>query len=65
MGVGIHKGGSLTLIKILDFEINNQNNTSTPFVIMEDDASMCRQFPNDLNIPNDTDILFIGIIMWV
>ena len=49
--------------KILDLACKKQdiNKPFTPFVILEDDVKKYRKFPVDIKIPDDTDILYIGL----
>lgn len=35
-----------------------------PFVLLEDDATKYREFPEYIEIPDDTDILYIGTSIW-
>ena len=46
-----------------DLASQNQirNKPFQPFVIFEDDVKKYREFPSDIEIPNDTDILYIGL----
>jgi hypothetical protein len=50
-------------LKILEKAIEDQDRNSVfkPFVMLEDDCSWYREFPNTLNIPENSDILYIGI----
>lgn len=41
------------------------NPDKTPFILFEDDAFLLEnQFQNELNIPNDTDALYLGTSTW-
>lgn len=50
-------------LKILDIAIKEQdkNKPFQPFVILEDDVKKYREFPENLEIPHDSDILYIGL----
>lgn len=50
-------------LKILERAIEDQDRNSIfkPFVMLEDDCSWYREFPDFLNIPDNSDILYIGI----
>ena len=57
-----NQSGATGFIKILDLACLYQDNQSfQPFCIFEDDAIKKREFPPHLEIPNDTDLLYIGI----
>lgn len=59
----INKSGALGFSKILDLACLNQeyNKPFKPFVIFEDDVKKYREFPESIEIPDDVDILFIGL----
>jgi hypothetical protein len=61
--VSRHQSCASGFCRILDLALRNQDRTKPfqPFVIMEDDVSKYREFSNDIQIPDNTDILFIGI----
>lgn len=54
-----YKSGAMGHSKIFDKAI--QKNSFEPFVVLEDDIKKYRDFPDEIQIPNDTDILYIGI----
>jgi len=58
-----HKSGAIGFSKILDLASFNQyrDKPFQPFVIMENDVKQYRQFPANIEIPDDTDILYIGL----
>lgn len=60
------KSSVIGFSKILDLACKNQdiNKPFTPFVILEDDTKKYRKFPVDIKIPDDTDILYIGLSSW-
>ena len=62
-GISKQQSASTGFSKMLDLAVKNQNrNTSfEPFVLFEDDVNTCKKFPDNLNIPDDTDILYIGL----
>lgn len=59
----INKSGPTGYSRILDLATYNQirNQPFQPFVIFEDDVTKYRQFPKMIEIPDDTDILYIGL----
>jgi hypothetical protein len=44
-------------IKLLEQAITNN---IFPFIVMDDDIKPINDFPKDINIPNNTDIIFLG-----
>ena len=63
MNIGKKKSGATGFSKILDLACINQdkNKPFQPFVIFEDDVKKKRPFPLKIEIPDDTDILYIGL----
>ena len=63
IGISKEQSGSTGFSKMLDLAVKNQNRNTPfqPFVLLEDDVNICKKFPDNLNIPDDTDILYIGI----
>ena len=63
IGIGKNKSGATGFSKILDLACQNQPRTKPfqPFVILEDDVKKYREFPSEIEIPNDADILYIGL----
>ena len=61
--IGKNKSGSTGFSKILDLACINQdrNKPFQPFVIFEDDVIKYREFPNTIKVPDNTDILYIGL----
>ena len=57
------RSGVTGFLRILDRGARLQDPTKPfqPFVILEDDAKKYRPFPENIEIPKDTDILYIGI----
>tara|TARA_R110000751_G_scaffold132023_7_gene234455 strand:- start:2106 stop:2834 length:729 start_codon:yes stop_codon:yes gene_type:complete len=66
VNIGKIKSGATGFSKILDQACINQdsNEPFQPFAIFEDDVKKDREFPLDIEIPNDTDILYIGLSSW-
>lgn len=64
--IGKNKSGTSGFCKILDLACINQdrNKPFQPFVIFEDDVKKYRPFPSTIDIPDDTDILYIGLSSW-
>ena len=63
MNIGKTKSGATGFSRILDQACIDQdkNKPFQPFGIFEDDAKKFDEFPLDIEIPDDTDILFIGL----
>ena len=57
------QSGSIGMGRMIDLGLRNQDRTKPfqPFVILEDDVSFYRDFPENLEIPDDSDIFYIGI----
>ena len=66
MNIGKYKSTTTGFSRILDLVCQNQdkNKPFNPFVIFEDDVKKYREFPSEIEIPNDTDILYIGLSTW-
>ena len=58
-----YKSGASGFIKMLELGLKNQdlNKPFQPFVLLEDDATKYRDFPQTIEIPDETDILYIGL----
>tara|TARA_B110000971_G_C19791632_1_gene400067 strand:- start:59 stop:730 length:672 start_codon:yes stop_codon:yes gene_type:complete len=55
------QSGALGFLKMINMALNNQdNNNFIPFVLLEDDINKYRKFPDIIEIPDNTDILYIG-----
>ena len=65
VGIGKCKSGSIGMGRMIDAGLRNQDRKLPfqPFIILEDDVSFYRTFPEYLEIPDDADILYIGISM--
>jgi hypothetical protein len=66
IGIGKHKSLSVGFSRMLDAAAQDQDYTKPfqPFMIFEDDATKFREFPKMIDIPDDTDILYVGISEW-
>jgi len=55
------QSGALGFLKMMDMALKEQNNNNfVPFGLLEDDVNKYREFPNTIDIPDNTDILYIG-----
>lgn len=63
MNIGKTKSGATGFSRILDQACIHQdkNKPFQPFAIFEDDVKKFDEFPLEIEIPNDTDILYIGL----
>jgi len=63
--LGIHKNqsGPTGFSRVIDSALRAQDRSLPfqPFVVMEDDCCKFREFPEYIEIPDDTDILYIGL----
>lgn len=66
MGISKFRSGVTGFLRIINKSIQKQKekNTFEPFIILEDDVKKYRDFPNELEIPDDSDILYIGLSKW-
>lgn len=66
MGISKFRSGITGFLRIINKSIQNQKekNSFEPFIILEDDVRKYRDFPNELEIPEDSDILYIGLSKW-
>ncbi len=63
IGIGRYKSVATGFSRMLDLGLRNQERELPfqPFIIYEDDCSKFREFPEYLDIPDDTDLLYIGL----
>jgi hypothetical protein len=57
------QSGSVGMGRMIELGLRNQDRTKAfqPFIILEDDVSFYREFPETLEIPDDSDLFYIGI----
>lgn len=55
--------GSIGHSRMLDLATQHQNTNQPfkPFVILEDDIKKCKELPKNIDIPDDTDWLYVGV----
>lgn len=58
------KSGVTGWLKILDLASQEMDNCFKPFVIFEDDIKKYQEFPDFIKIPDNSDILYIGLSQW-
>lgn len=63
MGIQKYKSASTGVSRILDYGASLQKNGEpfVPFGLFEDDIRRTMDFPKKINIPDDADILYIGL----
>ena len=63
LNIGKNKSGTTGFSKMIDLALRQQKRylPFQPFILFEDDCSKYREFPNELVIPDNTDILYIGL----
>lgn len=63
MNIGKIKSTTTGFSRIFDQACINQdkNKPFQPFAIFEDDVKKTDEFPLEIEIPNDTDILYVGL----
>jgi len=54
------QSGALGFVKMINLALNEQDNNFLPFGLLEDDINKYRDFPDKIEIPDNTDILYIG-----
>jgi len=61
-----NQSGPTGFSRMIDIGLRNQdrNLPFQPFVMYEDDCSKYRDFPEYIEIPEDTDVLYIGLSKW-
>ena len=60
------KSGATGHLRMIDQALKDQSHNLPfqPFILLEDDVSKYRNFPDIIDIPDDTDILYIGFSPW-
>lgn len=55
------QSGALGISRLIDIGLREQNNdTFTPFLVLEDDVSKIRDYPDIIKIPDDSDLFYVG-----
>lgn len=58
------KSGITGFLKIIDAASRTDPHHFHPFVILEDDVKQYRTFPLKLNLPDDSDLCYLGLSEW-
>ena len=63
LGIDRFKSGASGFLNMIDLALRNQDRTLPfqPFIMFEDDVSKYREFPDNIDIPNDADICYVGL----
>jgi hypothetical protein len=61
LGISKFQSGSIGMSRMIDIGLRQK--PFKPFVIIEDDVSFYRKIPETITIPEDADLLYIGISM--
>lgn len=65
-GIPKNESGTIGFSRMLDLGSRHQDRTKPfqPFAIFEDDVKRSREIPESIDIPDDADILYIGLSSW-
>lgn len=61
MDIGRNQSGVTGFSRVLDVAVRDQRREFKPFCIFEDDVKKYRDFPEEIEIPDDADFLFTGL----
>lgn len=63
MGIPKLKSGSIGMGRIIDIGLRNQDRKKLfqPFILIEDDVSFYGDIPDEIEIPEDSDLFYLGI----
>ena len=66
MNISKFRSGVSGLLRILNKSIKNQKekNSFEPFILFEDDVKKYRDFPENIEVPDECDLLYIGLSDW-
>lgn len=59
-----YSSGASGFSRMLETAVSSCGNQFEPFVLLEDDVKQKRPFPKAIEIPDDADILYIGLSKW-
>ena len=65
LGIEKNKSVATGFSRMIDLGLRDQDRTKIfqPFVLFEDDVSKYREFPESIEVPDDADLLFVGLSM--
>jgi hypothetical protein len=63
MNISKVKSGSTGFSRMIDLALRNQDRTKPfqPFILLEDDCSFYRDMPESIEIPKNSDIVYVGL----
>lgn len=63
IGISKEKSGSIGHARMIEAGLRDQDNRQAfqPFVILEDDISFFRKMPEEIDVPNDADLFYLGL----
>ena len=63
LGIEKNKSVAIGFSRMIDLGLRQQDRTRPfqPFVLLEDDVSKYREFPDSIEVPDDADLLFVGL----
>lgn len=66
IGISKEQSGSTGFSRMMDAAVKDMDRTKPfqPFALIEDDIKMYREFPKEFEIPDDADLLYIGLSTW-
>ncbi len=66
LGISKNMSGAIGFSRMIDIGLREQdrNKIFQPFVLLEDDCTKFRDFPDSIQVPDDCDILYIGLSYW-
>lgn len=66
LGIGKYKSGASGHSRMLDLGVRDQDRTKPfqPFIVVEDDVIKTKKFKDEIDIPDDADLLYVGISAW-
>lgn len=56
--------GFINMLSTAEPNFQAPSSRGKPFILLEDDATLIRHFPKSLDIPDNTDLLYLGLSMW-
>ena len=65
-GISKEQSGSSGFSRMLDLAVSQQDITLpfSPFILLEDDVKKYREIPDEIEIPDNSDLLYIGLSSW-
>jgi hypothetical protein len=65
-GISRYQSGSSGFSRMLDLAVSQQDITLpfSPFILLEDDVKKYREIPDEIEIPDNSDLLYIGLSLW-